>query len=349
MKIKEKYINRCIEIAGNGLGTTYPNPMVGAVVVYNHQIIGEGWHRKAGEPHAEVLAINAVENPELLSKSTIYVSLEPCSHFGKTPPCADLIIEKGIKKVVVGSVDPNEKVAGRGIKKLLEAGCQVSVGVLEKDCNQLNKRFFTFHIKKRPFIILKWAESTDGFIAPLLKNENRPVWISNPQSRQLVHKWRTEEQAVLVGTQTVLSDNPKLNVRDWTGNPPVRIVIDCSLRIPKNLSVWDGGQETIFMVDKTVELPNFSTNIHFEAIDFSENVPAQIAAVLYKHQLQSVIIEGGRKTLQSFIDAGLWDEARVFTGNIKLETGISSPQFSGKLQSEERIKEDRLRIYTHED
>ncbi len=331
------------------MGTTYPNPMVGAVVVHNHQIIGEGWHRKAGEPHAEVLAINAVANPELLSKATIYVSLEPCCHFGKTPPCADLIIEKGIKKVVVGSVDPNEKVAGRGIKKLMEAGCEVSVGVLEKACNQLNKRFFTFHLKKRPYIILKWAESADRFIAPLHKSENRPVWISNPQSRQLVHKWRTEEQAVLVGTQTVLSDNPKLNVRDWTGNPPVRIVIDRNLRIPKNLSVWNGSQKTIFMVDKSLTLPDLSINIHFESIDFSGNVPVQIAAVLYKHQLQSVIIEGGRKTLQSFIDVGLWDEARVFTGNILLKDGVPAPKFSGKLVSEERIKENRLKIYIHED
>lgn len=349
MKIKEKYINRCIEIAENGLGTTYPNPMVGAVIVHDNLIIGEGWHRKAGEPHAEVLAINAVINQELLSKSTIYVSLEPCSHFGKTPPCADLIIEKGIKKVVIGSVDPNEKVAGRGIKKLIEAGRQVSVGVLENECTQLNKRFFTFHLKKRPYIILKWAESVDAFIAPLHKNENRPAWISNPQSRQLVHKWRTEEQAVLVGTQTVLSDNPKLNVRDWTGNSPVRIVIDRNLRTPKNLSVWDGSQQTIFMVDKTSVLPCFSSNIHFESIDFLENVPTQIAVILYKYQLQSVIIEGGRKTLQSFIDAGLWDEARVFTGNIKLGEGIFAPQFSGKLNSEECIKEDRLKIYTHED
>jgi len=349
VKIKEKYLNRCIEIAANGLGTTYPNPMVGAVVVYNHQIIGEGWHRKAGEPHAEVLAINAVANPELLSKATIYVSLEPCNHFGKTPPCADLIIEKGIKKVVVGSVDPNEKVAGRGIKKLMEAGCEVRVGVLEKACNQLNKRFFTFHLKKRPFVILKWAESADGFMAPLHKNENRPVWISNPQSRQLVHKWRTEEQAVLVGTQTVLSDNPQLNVRDWTGNPPVRIVIDRNLCIPKNLSVWDGSQKTIFMVDKNLTMPNLSANIHFEGIDFSENVAEQIAAVLYKHQLQSVIIEGGRKTLQSSIDVGLWDEARVFTGNILLKDGVPAPKFSGNLKSEECIKEDKLRIYTHDD
>lgn len=348
MKIKEKYINRCIEIAGNGLGITYPNPMVGAVIVHDNLIIGEGWHRKAGEPHAEVLAINAVINPKLLLKSTIYVSLEPCSHFGKTPPCADLIIEKGIKKVVIGSVDPNEKVAGRGIKKLLEAGCEVRVGILEKECTQLNKRFFTYHLKKRPYIILKWAESADGFIAPTAKAENRPVWISNAQSRQLAHKWRTEEQAILVGTQTVLDDNPKLNVRDWIGKAPVRVVIDSKLRIPRNLSIWDGSQETIFVVDKKQSLPDFSPNICFETIDFLGNVPAQIVTILFKHQLQSVIIEGGRQTLQSFIDANLWDEARVFKGDVYLQAGISAPKFSGKLISEERIKEDRLSIYTNE-
>jgi diaminohydroxyphosphoribosylaminopyrimidine deaminase/5-amino-6-(5-phosphoribosylamino)uracil reductase len=348
VKIKEKYIRRCIELAQKGLGTTYPNPLVGSVIVYNHQIIGEGWHRKAGEPHAEVLAINAVENPELLSKSTIYVSLEPCSHFGKTPPCADLIIEKGIRKVVIGSVDPNKKVSGRGIKKLLEAGCEVHVGVLESACSELNKRFFTFHLKKRPYIILKWAESADGFIAPVHKNEQRPVWITSLQSRQLVHKWRTEEQAILVGTQTVLADNPKLNVRTWAGNAPIRVVIDRNLRIPKNLSVWDESQKTIFIVDQNIALQKPNPHTFFESVDFSENVPNQIANLLYKHDLQSVTVEGGAKTLQSFIDAGLWDEARVFTGNTLLNDGIAAPNFTGKLMSEENINEDILRIYKHE-
>ncbi|MBU2526205.1 MAG: bifunctional diaminohydroxyphosphoribosylaminopyrimidine deaminase/5-amino-6-(5-phosphoribosylamino)uracil reductase RibD [Bacteroidetes bacterium] len=347
MKIKEKYIRRCIEIAQNGLGSTYPNPLVGAVIVYNHQIIGEGWHRKAGEPHAEVLAINAVEKPEWLSKSTLYVSLEPCSHFGKTPPCADLIIEKGIRKVVIGSVDPNKKVAGRGIKKLLEAGCEVHVSVLESACSQLNKRFFAFHLKKRPYIILKWAESTDGFMAPMHRNEQRPVWITSAQSRQLVHKWRTEEQAILVGTQTVLADNPKLNARRWTGNAPVRVVIDRNLRVPKSMSVWDQSQKTIFIVDQNLDLEKPNSHIIFETIDFSGKVPHQIAKILYSHGLQSVIVEGGAKTLQSFIDAKLWDEARVFTGNTCLEEGVSGPKFTGKLVEEENIHTDILRIYEH--
>ena len=210
MKIHENYIKRCLELAKNGLGTTYPNPLVGSVIVYNNEIIGEGWHRKSGEPHAEVNAINSVKDKSLLSKATIYVSLEPCSHYGKTPPCCDLIIKHKIPNVVVGTIDPNSKVSGSGIKRLQENGANVTVGVLEKECNELNKRFFTFHNKKRPYIILKWAESQDGFMAPLGKEKQEPVWISNTFSRQLVHKWRSEEQAILVGTNTVLDDNPKI-------------------------------------------------------------------------------------------------------------------------------------------
>ena len=226
MNIHEKYIKRCIELAKNGLGATYPNPLVGSVIVYKNKIIGEGWHQKAGAPHAEVNAINSVKDESLLNKSTIYVSLEPCSHFGKTPPCSDLIIAKGIKKVIIGTVDPFAEVAGRGIKKLMEAGCEVQVGILEKECQDLNKRFFTFHQKKRPYIILKWAQTTDGFIAPKVQEKREPVWITNQYSKQLVHKWRSEEQAILVGTNTAIADNPKLNTRLWNGKNPVRVVID---------------------------------------------------------------------------------------------------------------------------
>ena len=218
MKIHEKYIRRCIELAKNGLGTTHPNPLVGSIIVYKDEIIGEGWHKKAGEPHAEVIAINSVKDKSLLPKATIYVSLEPCSHFGKTPPCCDLIIANIIPNVVIGTMDPFAKVAGNGIKKLVEAGKNVIVGILEDECNELNKRFFTFHNKKRPYIILKWAESLDGFIAPLTKVKKEPVWITNDYSRQLVHKWRSEEQAILVGTNTIIDDNPSLTTRDWTGN-----------------------------------------------------------------------------------------------------------------------------------
>ncbi|MCB0465788.1 MAG: bifunctional diaminohydroxyphosphoribosylaminopyrimidine deaminase/5-amino-6-(5-phosphoribosylamino)uracil reductase RibD, partial [Aequorivita sp.] len=298
---------RCIQLAKNGLGTTYPNPLVGSVVVHDNKIIGEGWHYKAGQPHAEVNAIKSVEKQELLKEATIYVGLEPCSHFGKTPPCADLIIARGIKKVVVGSLDPNPKVAGRGIKKLMEAGCEVIVGVLDNECNVLNKRFFTFHQKKRPFIFLKWGETADGFISP--KNETRnkkePVWITNEFSRQLVHKMRAEEQAILVGTNTVLKDNPSLTVRDWAGESPVRIVIDRKLKLLKDFSVFDGIIKTIVFNEKESKT---SEKIEFEKINFSEEIPQQICETLFKKNVQSVIVEGGAKTLQTFIDANLWDE-----------------------------------------
>src|SRR6187402_177178 len=239
VKVHEKYIKRCIELAKNGLGTTYPNPLVGSVIVYENEIIGEGWHRMAGEAHAEVNAVNSVKDQSLLSKSTIYVSLEPCSHYGKTPPCCDLIIRHQIPNVVVGTVDSFSEVSGNGIKKLIEAGKNVTVGILEEECRQLNKRFFTFHEKKRPYVILKWAESQDGFIAPAQKEVRTPLWITNAFSRQLVHKWRTEEQAILVGTKTVIDDNPRLDARDWQGENPVRIVLDNCNRIPKESYIFD--------------------------------------------------------------------------------------------------------------
>lgn len=343
MKKHEKYIKRCIELARNGFGTTYPNPMVGSVIVYEDKIIGEGWHKKAGEPHAEVNAVRSVKDKSLLKKATIYVSLEPCSHFGKTPPCCDLIIANKIPNVVVGTVDPNEKVAGRGIKKLLEAGINVTVGILEDECNELNKRFFTFHQKKRPYIILKWAESQDGFLAPEkeINQERKPVWITNPYSRQLVHKWRSEEQAILVGTQTVIDDNPKLNTRDWSGNNPVRVVLDQNNRISKDSFIFDESVKTIIF-NKSEN--NISTeNIIFENIDFTENMISQILDVLHQHQIQSVIIEGGRQTLQSFIDSDAWDEARVFIGTNTFEKGVKAPFiqkiniFKTKIQNDELL------------
>jgi len=347
MKTHDIYMKRCIELAKNGLGTTYPNPMVGSVIVCDGKIIGEGWHQKSGEAHAEVNAVNSVKNQSLLKKSTIYVSLEPCSHFGKTPPCCDLIIANGIPNVVVGTVDPNEKVAGNGIKKLLEAGKNVTVGILEHDCQEINKRFFTFHQKKRPFVILKWAESLDGFIAPLSKLEQKPVWISNVYSRQLVHKWRSEEQAILVGTQTVIDDNPKLDVRDWAGKNPVRVVIDAKNRIPKDRHVFDNQTKTIIIC--TEKFSGDKENLIFEVIDFTKNIAVQVLDVLYKHQIQSVIIEGGRQTLQTFIDANLWDEARVFKGNVVLNDGILAPVLHSKKVDRQMIGEDELLIFSNHD
>ncbi len=335
---------RCIQLAKNGLGTTYPNPLVGCVIVHNDAIIGEGWHYKAGQPHAEVNAIKSVENRELLKESTIYVSLEPCSHYGKTPPCANLIIESGIKKVVVGSLDINPKVAGSGIKMLIEAGCDVIIGVLENECNALNKRFFTFHQKKRPYIFLKWAQTIDDFIAPKAetRNQTEPVWITNKFSIQLAHKMRAEEAAILVGTTTVLQDNPSLTARDWAGENPLRIVIDRNLKLSKDFSVFDTNAKTIVFNEvetKTLE------SLEFEKLDFSQSIPKQICAILFKKNIQSVIIEGGAKTLQAFIDNNLWDEAFVFTGKKTFGEGIKTPIFKGEIISEDKLRDDGLQIF----
>ena len=332
----QKYIKRCIEIAKNGLSNAMPNPSVGAVIVYNDTIIGEGFTSAYGGNHAEVNAINSVKDKSLLAKSTIYVSLEPCSHFGKTPPCCNLIIEHNIPNIVVGILDSNKKVAGNGIKKLLEAGRNVTVGVLEKECYQSNIRFFTFHEKKRPYIILKWAETLNGFIAPETRNDQKPVWITNEYSRQLVHKWRSEEQAILIGTQTVIDDNPKLDVRDWTGKNPVRIVLDLNNRIPKENHIFDKQQETIVISDKN--------NIN------KENLSQEIANFLFSKNIQSVIIEGGSKTLQTFIDANLWDEARIFVGNCTFENGTKAPILKKIYQEKsETIDTDKLLIFKNYD
>ena len=253
VKIHENYIKRCIEIAKNGLGTTAPNPMVGCVIVYNSKIIGEGYTSAYGGNHAEVNAINSVKDKSLLKKATLYVTLEPCSHYGKTPPCSDLIIKHQIANVVIGTIDTHSKVAGKGIEKLKNVGCNVTVGVLDDECKVHHKRFFTFHNKQRPYIILKWAETKDGFIAPKQKNEQQPVWITNELSRQLVHKWRAEEQAILVGTQTVIADNPSLTVRDWTGKNPIRIVIDRDLKLPKDYNVYNSEAETIVISKDNID------------------------------------------------------------------------------------------------
>lgn len=350
MNYHETYIKRCIEIAKNGLGTTRPNPMVGSVIVYNNKIIGEGFTSKFGGNHAEVNAINSVSNKDLLKEATLYVTLEPCSHFGKTPPCSDLIIKHQIPNVVIGCIDDHEKVAGKGIEKLRNAGCNVTVGVLEKECKAHHKRFFTFHNKKRPYIILKWAETNDGFIAPLTKNEQKPVWITNAYSRQLVHKWRAEEQAILIGTNTILQDNPSLTTRDWVGKNPIRIVIDKTEKLSKDFFVFNDEAETIVIGSKTEDRRPKLTNSSSEYIDWvlKPSIAKQICDILFEKNINSVIIEGGSKTLQTFIDENLWDEARVFTGNVLFNEGVKAPIFSGQLISEEKIITDILKIYTHD-
>lgn len=334
MNLNEHYINRCLQIAKNGLGSTRPNPMVGAVIVYENKIIGEGYTSSYGEAHAEVNAINSVSNKSLLSKSTLYVTLEPCSHYGKTPPCSDLIIHHNIPKVIIGCIDDNPEVAGKGIKRLVDVGCDLTVGVLERKCKEHHKRFFTFHNKKRPYIILKWAETSNGFIAPTTKTELKPVWITNIYSRQLVHKWRAEEQAILVGTHTVEQDNPSLTVRHWTGNNPIRIVINKTNKLHKNHSVFNNAAETI--------------SISEETIDFSNDLAFEVCRLLHENNINSVIIEGGKQTLQTFINANLWDEARVFSGNIEFNDGVPAPDFSGRLISQQKIINDLLKIYSND-
>ena len=327
MNIHETYIKRCLQIGKLGLGITRPNPMVGAVIVRENEIIGEGFTSAYGGHHAEVNAINSVENKSLLKEAILYVTLEPCSHFGKTPPCTDLIIKSEIPNVVIGCIDDNPEVAGNGIKKLKESGCQVSVGVLEKTCKKHHKRFFTFHNKKRPFIILKWAETADGFIAPKHKNETKPVWITNTLSRQLVHKWRSEEQAILVGTNTVIQDNPTLTVRDWSGNHPIRVVLNKDGKITKDYNVFNNEADTIVL---------------------KENTAQTICDALYKQSINSIIIEGGAKTLQLFIDEGLWDEARVFKGTVEFKDGTKAPKFTNQSWTEKHIENDILRIYLND-
>ncbi len=346
----ETYIKRCIEIAKNGLGSVSPNPMVGSVIVYNNKIIGEGYTSPYGGNHAEVNAINTVEDKTLLKEATIYVTLEPCSHYGKTPPCSDLIIKHKIPNIVIGCIDDNPKVAGQGIKKLLDANCNVTVGVLEKACKEHHKRFFTFHNKKRPYIILKWAETNDRFIAPKSKKNLKPVWITNKYSRQLVHKWRTEEQAILVGTNTVFQDNPTLTARDWTGNNPIRVVIDRTLKLPKETSVFNNEAKTIIINEKTKDqkLKQNHWNLEFINWDLKQNIAQQICNVLYKNDITSVIIEGGQKTLQTFIDENIWDEARIFTGDTEFKEGVKAPVFAGKLISKEKILSDILKIYKND-
>ena len=334
MQIHEIHIKRCLKIAKNGLGSTRPNPMVGAIIVCDDKVIGEGFTSPYGQSHAEVNAINAVKNKALLKKSTLYVTLEPCSHHGKTPPCSDLIISHNIPKVVIGCIDDNPKVVGKGIAKLKASGCEVIVGVLENECKIHHKRFFTFHNKKRPYIILKWAETKDGFIAPKTKDKQKPIWITNRYSRQLVHKWRSEEQVILVGTNTVIEDNPSLTVRDWTGDNPTRIVIDKSLKLNSELKLFDNAAKTISISNKE--------------IDFKKNISKQICDLLFKENINSIIIEGGSKTLQTFINEGLWDEARVFVGLTEFKEGVKAPQFKGKLASEQSILDDSLKVYLND-
>lgn len=334
----ELFMQRTLELAKLGMSSVSPNPLVGCVIVHDNKIIGEGWHQQYGQPHAEVNAIASVADKSLLSHSTLYVNLEPCAHFGKTPPCTDLLIQHKIKRVIIANSDPNPLVNGNGIKKLTENNIDVTVGVLEHEGATLNKRFFTAQLKHRPYIILKWAQTADGFIAH--KNLDSK-WISSELSRQLVHKWRSEEDAVLVGGRTVQHDNPQLNVRDWSGRNPIRIIFDRFLRLNENLHVFDKNQPTLcYNVLKHEEYANLVF------IRVSENNFIQdVLHDMHQRKIQSVLVEGGTETFSLFLEKNLWDEARVFTSDRNFESGIAAPLLPVRSEQTSMIGNDRLELF----
>ncbi len=344
MEVNEIYLRRALELARMGIGSVSPNPMVGAVIIHDDKIIGEGYHQAYGKAHAEVNAINQVianyvNSTELLKAATIYVTLEPCSHFGKTPPCADLIVKHQIPQVVIGSLDPSDRVNGKGVKRLEEAGIKVISGVLEKECATLNKAFFMRVKQQRPYIILKWAQTQDGFFSP---QDGTQKWISNEQAKQLVHQWRSEEDCVLVGKRTALADNPQLNVRLVDGRNPLRAVIDRNLELPATHHLFDNSVKTfVFNQHKTaIEGQTYFVGIE----DFEKLLPQYLLYQLYLQDVQSLIIEGGARILQSFIDVGLWDEARIFTAPQFWGEGIVAPKIKGDLVEDVQIGNNQLAI-----
>ncbi len=317
----ERFMHRALFLANLGLGKVAPNPLVGCVIVHDNTIIGEGYHQFYGGPHAEVNAIRQVENPDLIKNATAYVTLEPCSHFGKTPPCSDLLIKSGIQKVVIGTKDSNPLVAGKGIEKLKKAGIEVIENVLESECRQINRRFFTFHEKSRPYVILKWAQTSDGYLDKQRSSDEIGVnWISEPETKSLVHKWRSEEQALLVGRNTIMNDNPSLTVRDYFGKNPTRIVIDSQLAINNVKNVFSEDAKTLVFN----RIKNEKTGT-IEWIKIHETSTELILKELYARGIQSVLVEGGSRTLQYFIIDNVWDEARVIVGNVNFGSGIKAP------------------------
>ena len=359
--LHEKYMGRCLQLAQLGRGYVAPNPMVGAVLVYNDTIIGEGYHQKFGEPHAEVNCINSVSllHRDLIKHSILYVSLEPCAHFGKTPPCADLIVNMEIATVVVGCRDPFLQVNGKGIEKLREAGVKVITGVLEEECKELNKRFFTFHLQKRPYIVLKWAQTGDGYMAfntreHVHTSTSPRLYISNELSNRIVHKWRSEQMAILVGTRTAFLDDPTLNTRLWPGNNPVRLVVDKELTLPAHLKLFDGSIPTIIFNNRkhTIEdlkMARYLPGLHYCQLKEDVSLVQQIVTALYSMDIQSIIVEGGSVLLQSFIEEDLWDEVKVITNEeIILGEGLAAPVFHrGTLVRSEHFSKDTIRTYRH--
>lgn len=354
MNNDELYMERCVELARQGIGYVAPNPMVGSVLVYDKRIIGEGYHRQYGQAHAEVNCIAdaairysaGTENPddafsELLKKSTMYVSLEPCAHFGKTPPCAELIISKKIKNVVIGCRDPFEQVNGKGIEKLVAAGINIKLGIHEASCKDLNKRFFTFHTYHRPYIILKWAQTANLKIG---SHDSSRVIITNDLTNRVVHKWRSEEASILVGTNTAMFDNPSLTNRLWSGNHPTRLVVDMNLRLPRFLNVFDQTVKTIiFNTQKNED----NDNLVFYKIKSGLPLAKQICEALYQLNIQSVLVEGGAQLIQSFLDENIWDEARIITNDdLTIDKGIAAPSLiAATLEEKKKIISDTIRIY----
>lgn len=335
---------RALELARLGMGQVAPNPMVGCVIVHDGLIIGEGYHRKYGEAHAEVNAVRAVKNRDLLRESTMYVTLEPCSHFGKTPPCADLIVEMQIPRVVVGSLDPNEKVSGKGLERLRAAGIELSTGMLEDECIRMNRRFMTFHKEHRPYIILKWAQTEDGYIDKARNKEEfgQPTWITNDLSRMAVHKMRTDEAAIMVGTKTALKDNPSLTVREWSGGHPLRIVLDRAGKLASGCALMDQSAETIVFSEIARES---KPNLEFIPLKFGPGMLGEINDFLFRRGIQSLLIEGGKSLLESYMQENLWDEARVYIGNKRFGSGVKAPETSWILDREEPLDDSLMRIY----
>lgn len=349
MIVDTRYMHRCIQLAQKGRGAVSPNPMVGAVLVHEDKIIGEGYHREYGQAHAEVNAIASVKDKSLLKYATLYVSLEPCSHYGKTPPCAQLIIDSQIPNVVIGCLDPFPKVSGRGVRMLQEAGIRTKVGLLEQECLQLNKEFNKVQLAGRPYVYLKWAQSKDGFIDKARKDANDlPTAISNDFTKLLVHKLRSEVDAIMVGTNTVLADNPSLTTRLWHGESPTRIVVDRTLRLPSDCNIYDHAVATIVFTEKEVAA-NPNVNLEYVQVKFDENIFQSILKVLKAKGINSMMIEGGAKLLQSVINANLWDEAFVEIGCEPFLEGVKAPTIDWNMVSEERVWGDSKQVHLIKD
>lgn len=348
MTIDEQYMLRCIELAQLGKGKVSPNPMVGCVIVHNGKIIAEGWHEVYGGNHAEVNAIQQVQDKKLLSESTLYVNLEPCNHYGKTPPCADLIVASKIKRVVVGMIDPFSLVSGAGIAKLKSHQIEVVIGVLREQCELLNKRFITFNTQHRPYIILKWAQTSDGFLAPDAAHCTKEEFeekrhITGFKVQALVHKWRGEEDAIMLGTNTIITDNPTLNTRAFPGKNPIRVILDLNGRLPADAKVFDGSQRTVVFLLEGVTRTYAYAEVNY--LQPADSIWPQIWAVLYQLKIQSIIIEGGAITLNSLIAQGEWDEAQVFVSLKKMEAGIKAPAIQGEKLFSTIIDHNQLTIY----